>query len=330
MTAWSPAELALLVEAGADAFDQGRFFVAHELWEVAWLAARGADDRASPLAEGLRGLVQWTTAAHHVAAARGEKRQRLEAAAGRVLARGLERLQRPEVRAALVDPETGPLASLPAAGTSVQGEAPIPRRLPLAATGLLLGGGHGRRAGGPKALKQLDDVPLWRHQARRLRAAGCTDVVAVLHPDAFPAALDAPEAGVVAVRSDPDAAAFASLQRGLAAVPGDRSALVLPVDCPCPPRAVAVALVAAGLAARLRATRWLAARPVVRTAADLPPRAGHPVLLAPAFCAQLAVANPETARLDHLLAALAAAERLDVEVATDAILANFNRDGLSC
>ena len=324
----------MLVEAGCDAFAEARFFVAHELWEVAWLGTKaGAEGFASPLAEGLRGLVQWTTAAHHLQRATGDARLRLAAAAERVLARGLARLGQAQVRAALVDPVAGPLLSLPTGPEPGELLEPqpdlVPRRLPLDAIGLLLGGGHGRRAGGPKALKLLEGEPLWRHQARRTQAAGCAQVVAVLHPDAFPAATDQPEPGVLAIESDPDAAPFASLQRALAAIAADRAVLLLPVDCPCPPRAVAVALLAATLEARLRATPWSAARPVVRCVPDLPPRAGHPVLLSPAFRTQLSDANPETARLDHLLASLAAPCRLDVEVRSTAILANFNRDGLS-
>ena len=57
------------------------------------------------------------------------------------------------------------------------------------ATGVLLAAGHGRRAGGPKALIPVEGAPLWQVRAQQLQQAGLARVVAVVHPAALPASL---------------------------------------------------------------------------------------------------------------------------------------------
>ena len=166
------------------------------------------------------------------------------------------------------------------------------------------------RAGGPKALKLRDGQFLWRWQCERLVQLGARPL-AVLHPSAW-------QPGQV--RADPDAPLFASLLAGLAAVPpGD--VWVLPVDCPCPPRAVWVALLAAARECEARGRSWLAIQP------ELDGRGGHPVLISAAWRAELMSLSPTSARLDHVLAA--APQRVRVPVEDPGVLANFNFDGIA-
>lgn len=180
---------------------------------------------------------------------------------------------------------------------------------------VLLAAGHGRRAGGPKALKVVGGELWWRVQARSI---GCDvgRVVAVLHPDARLA----DEAGILAIHGDPDAAPLASLQLGLRQVAANRAVFVLPVDCPWPGREVALALAAA-----LQAPA-LAARPLASVDGRL--RGGHPLLLAPEAAAEIGALDPATARLDYWLRDLPAGLRRDVVVGDSRVLANFNADGV--
>lgn len=347
--AWHPGQRSLLVEAGWEHFVAARFFEAHEHWEVAWLAtAQG------PLREGLRGLVQWAAAAHHLKRAHlGSPVPGAESdveGAHPVLERALERLRRPEVLAALTAAEQGLFERVvpPADPQQLQQHLAEPGQLhealrlarPRAALGaaaVLLAGGRGRRAGGPKAIKIRDGEVLWRWQVDQLLAQGCDAVAAVLHPDAWlrPPAADKLAHGldprtVAAVPGSPGAAQFASLQRALGALPGRAAGLpvlVLPIDCPCPPRRVAVALLATTLEARLRGQDWRAARPCF--ARDPYARAfGHPVLLAPAWLTELLAADPQEARLDHLLSGLPPEQLCQVQVYDPGVLANFNRNGV--
>lgn len=209
---------------------------------------------------------------------------------------------------------------------------------PMPVDGLLIAGGQGKRAGGPKALKQTEAGLLWRVQVALLLAAGCDHVVAVLHPDALPAS--APPGATLAAAS-PTAAMFSSLQLGLATLAGRadpatmpvwaeapartqgprRAVLVLPVDCPMPAREVAAQLLAAAMVAGPEG--WQVARPRYKD------RHGHPLLLSPAFAEGLLKQEAATARLDQLIRALPRAESISVPVADAAVLANFNRDGFS-
>ena len=203
----------------------------------------------------------------------------------------------------------------------------------LVANAVLVAGGHGRRAGGPKALKIRDGVAMWRWQVAAMRAAGCGHIAAVLHPSAVPSGSasereTALPANVVVVTADPDAEMFASLQRGLATVATETEpTFLLPVDCPCPPEPVFATLLRRAAELTSRGQRWQVIRPWVQTQAG--PRRGHPVLLSPALARAVQAANPTTARLDVLIQALDAATRVDVEVDDLSICANFNRDGLS-
>lgn len=330
---------ALLCEAGWHAFVAGRFHAAHESWESAWLATPDG-----PLREGLRGLVQWAVAAHHLQRSlqqSASRDPRALAAAESVRVRAAARLADPGVRAALQDPAVTGLLVAPAAPHDAAALAwaldaakrpallqLAPKRPGLHAAAVLLAGGHGRRAGGPKALKVREGELLWRWQLRRMREVGCAAVVAVLHPDAWndpaPPGPDEP-----AVPADPDAPQWASLLLGLRQVQAIGCALpvfVLPVDCPCPSREVWLALRAASLDREVRAKTWSAARPCVADPHQI--RCGHPVLLATTLWREVLAQAASDARLDHLLAGLAPETRLDVGVADGGVLANFNRDGL--
>jgi CTP:molybdopterin cytidylyltransferase MocA len=296
---------AVLVERGVDLFRQGAFHAAHEPWEAAWLIT--AD---GPLREGLRGLVQWAAAAHHVAHGRtaagllSRASPRLRTGSGELRAIGLRRLVAPADTVALGLSVAQPWQFLQ-----------VRRPPPLGVAALVLAGGHGRRAGGPKALKRRDGQLLWRWQCDQLTALGCRPL-AVLHPDAWRAEHERPSGHV---RAEPDQPPFASLQAGLRALPpGD--VLVLPVDCPCPPRPVWVAVVAAAREAEVRGRTWLAVQP------EHDGRGGHPVLLSAAWRAALEAMDPTTARLDHALAS--ASGRLRVPVDDGGIHANFNLDGV--
>jgi CTP:molybdopterin cytidylyltransferase MocA len=291
-------DLDLLVEAGGAAWTEGDGFQAHEWWEAAWL--RQAD---GPLKEGLRGLTQWAAAAHLEILGR-------YAAAQTIRDRARARLCRTANRLALA-----PFAlDVP----SDKNETLLlrDRDAPFAVTTVLLAAGHGRRAGGPKALLQVAGQPLWLRQVERLRSVGLHDVVAVLHPDAQPIA--GSEARIVI--GDPDGTPLHSLQAALAQTHG--AVLLLPVDCPVPARGVVARLLATGL----RDRQALAARPVVQTPEG--PRGGHPVWLAAATCQRLAVANAQTERLDAFLHSLGRAY-VDVPVTDAGVLGNFNLNGVS-
>lgn len=196
--------------------------------------------------------------------------------------------------------------------------APDPPPQPWA---LLLGGGQGRRAGGPKALKLVNDRPVWRLQCERMAAAGLRPL-AVLHPLAW----HSPEPPLPgeAVASDPEEPAFQSVRRGLASVPPGAALWVLPVDCPWPGAAV-LAL----LQAELAAGSWLAVQPqALDETGQL--RGGHPLGLSAEAVTLLRALPAELAaqtRLDHWLRARA--ERvLRVTLAERAVLANHNLNGI--
>ena len=292
------SELDLLLAAGWAAWAEDDFFQAHEWWEAAWRR-----QPEGPLREGLRALTQWVVA-HHVASLGRH------AAAERIHGRARLRFCRTENRLALA-----PYAlDVP----SDHRDTLMPREqdAPFAVTAVLLAAGHGRRAGGPKALLQVMGRPLWVRQVERLRAIGLLDVVAVLHPDAQPT--DAPHARCVV--GDPDATPLHSLQRALAIAHGP--VLLLPVDCPAPTRGVVARLLATGV----RDPSAQAARPLVPTSDG--PRGGHPVWLAATTCAMLAALDADDQRLDAVLHGLARGY-VDVPVADTAVLGNFNRDGVS-
>ncbi|MGC4782555.1 nucleotidyltransferase family protein [Micromonospora zamorensis] len=133
--------------------------------------------------------------------------------------------------------------------------------------GLLLAAGAGRRYGRPKALVELDGVPLVRRGITLLRDGGCTPVHVVLGAGAD----DVPDLpGAVPVRHDgwPEGLG-SSLRRGLASLPADvPAAVVVLVDQP---------LLSPAAVRRVRAAYAGGALVAVATYAGRP---GHPVLLA--------------------------------------------------
>ncbi len=290
--------LEVRVVAGGAAWDESAYFAAHTAWEAAWLA-----EPNGALRDGLRALTQWAAAAYLETLGR-------YAAATRVRDRARARLRRTEVRLALA-----PFAlDLPSDDhdTLVLRDSRTPFAVPL----VLLAAGHGRRAGGPKALIDLAGQPLWRRQVERLRANGLTRVIAVLHPAA---ALDqTPD--LTTLHGDPDATPLHSLQRALTATSGP--VLLLPIDCPVPSRAVTARLLAASLAEPSPA----AVRPIVATPEG--PLGGHPLWISAAVCAQVLRLDAAQHRLDVFLRSLGDAY-VGVPLADETVLGNFNSDGVS-
>lgn len=135
------------------------------------------------------------------------------------------------------------------------------------AAGLLLAAGAGRRYGRPKALVELDGVPLVRRGITLLRDGGCTPVHVVLGAGADEVP-DLP--GAVPVRHDGWAEGLgSSLRRGLASLPAHVPvAVVVLVDQP---------LLSPVAVRRVRAAYDDGALVAVATYDGRP---GHPVLLA--------------------------------------------------
>ena len=187
----------------------------------------------------------------------------------------------------------------------------------LQCTGILLAAGQGKRAGGPKALKLVEGHLWWRCQVEAMRLAVC-QVVAVLHPDAWPDAAVCPD-GVQACAGDPVAEQLASLQQAIAIAvqfAPKLPVLVLPVDCPWPGVQVAKLLTSAA------DDRCTAVRPVVSIDHFL--RGGHPLLLTPRSFAPLLALNERTDRLDRWLALQPKGALLNIETADRRVLANRN------
>ncbi|MFG1893743.1 NTP transferase domain-containing protein [Micromonospora zamorensis] len=133
--------------------------------------------------------------------------------------------------------------------------------------GLLLAAGAGRRYGRPKALVELDGVPLVRRGITLLRDGGCTPVHVVLGAGAD----DVPDLpGAVPVGHDGWRDGLgSSLRRGLASLPADvPAAVVVLVDQP---------LLSPVAVRRVRAAYAGGALVAVATYGGRP---GHPVLLA--------------------------------------------------
>lgn len=199
---------------------------------------------------------------------------------------------------------------------------------------VVVAGGHGRRAGGPKALRATPSGrPLWRVRAEELRDCGAAVVVAVLHPAAMAgaamagAAMGAPGLPWLAIEvADPDAAMFASLQQGLRRALGHTAGplagvFVLPVDAAAPTPAWLQALAAATTAA----PGWQVARPTAVVDGHL--RAGHPVLIAATAAAGVVGVTSPEARLDAWISELPPSARVDVLIADGEILRNDNGPG---
>jgi len=99
-----------------------------------------------------------------------------------------------------------------------------------------------------------------------------------------------------------------------------RAVLLLPVDCPMPGAEVVAALLAR--ARQADSTGWAVIRP--RHGG----RHGHPLLLSADFAERVLTAPDADQRLDRWIASLPPGEALAVEVHPDAVLANFNFDGI--
>jgi len=309
--AWTPSHTRAALALGGQWAGQKRFFDAHEAWELAWLRCD-----PGPLREGIRGLVQVAAAQHH----RHNGNQKGHA---QLQQRGLARLGRPEVLEALR--EFWQLSSLPLWLQDVDTHDFPPLPPYLTPPFVLLAGGHGKRAGGPKALKIIDNQRLWRWQVRQMFSAGAPQVVAILHPDCWPDAdIRDDDVQLTVIASDPDATQYASLQLALQMLP-NQDAFVLPVDCPLPPIEVVQALQFEHLHAVARAHDAQAFVPTTAIGSAL--RMGHPVILMAEFCQKLRQLPVESARLDVELRKLGAL-CVQVPVAHPAILANFNADGV--
>jgi CTP:molybdopterin cytidylyltransferase MocA len=164
---------------------------------------------------------------------------------------------------------------------------------------IILAAGAGARMGGAKATLVVEGEPLARRHARRMREAGCEDVVLVTRAElALRFAADA--AVVVSAAPDP-AGSLALGLRALAPAPGDL-VVVTPVDAwPARPETIA-ALIAAVRGGALAATPSHGGR------------GGHPVVARGAVLAPLAEA-PRPLR--GALAALGSARvRIDVDDAS--------------
>lgn len=104
---------------------------------------------------------------------------------------------------------------------------------------LVLAAGHGKRAGGPKALVRDGNTVWWRFQERALRAVGVERVwvVSEVVRQEIERHDDAPAHMVTA---DPDNPMFASILAGLRSIPLNTTdgCFVLPIDTPVPDRIV--------------------------------------------------------------------------------------------
>jgi CTP:molybdopterin cytidylyltransferase MocA len=169
----------------------------------------------------------------------------------------------------------------------------------------------------PKGLIEVDGRPWIERQIEALRRAGMPNVIVVLghQKEAYERVLRA-QGVVTTVNPDPDRGPFSSLQSGLGSLPaGVQAAWVLPVDVPCPSRAVWERL---EQEASLRGSD--VALPVHHG------KGGHPVRLSLPFARQLLALSPldPDARLDHQIHRLPSSRISRVEVEDPRVLANLN------
>jgi CTP:molybdopterin cytidylyltransferase MocA len=169
----------------------------------------------------------------------------------------------------------------------------------------------------PKGLIEVQGRPWIDRQIESLKRAGAGKIIVVLghHRDAYERVLKAHNIETV-INPDPDRGPFSSLQAGLEMLGTEaKAAWVLPVDVPCPSRAVWESL---EQEASVRSTD-----------ATLPVhlgRGGHPVRLSLEFSRRLLGVSPEAseARLDHQIHQLPAGQVARVEVSDAKVLANLN------
>jgi CTP:molybdopterin cytidylyltransferase MocA len=173
---------------------------------------------------------------------------------------------------------------------------------------IILAAGQGTRMGQPKALMEVGGQPWWRRQAQALEALALRQIWVV--SPAVEAALAAEDdAPLERQISDPASPPFASLLIGLRSLSGQQPSgvFVLPIDVPCPTRAV------------LQALSGPSADPTVPANDD---ERGHPPYL-PWPWAQdhlLDAGDDAPQRLDHLLRQHA----IEVEVNDPRVTMNLN------
>jgi molybdenum cofactor cytidylyltransferase len=134
---------------------------------------------------------------------------------------------------------------------------------PVAAAGLVLAAGEGRRFGGPKQLAELDGRPLIEHALAALTDLDCVVVVLGAHADEVRAGAELGGAEVV-VCADWAEGMSASLRAGLEALAGAGEVVIALADQP---------FVGAAAVARVRSTPGPAARAVYHG------EPGHPVVV---------------------------------------------------
>jgi len=182
---------------------------------------------------------------------------------------------------------------------------------------IILAAGKSSRAGMPKGLIEVEGRPWIERQIEALKRAGISKIVVVLghHREAYERVLKG-QAVVAAINPDPDRGAFSSLQCGIQALGRDEEvAWILPVDVPCPSRAV---------------WRSLEDEASLRESdAALPThhgKGGHPVRLSKGFAQSLLSVSPTEpeARLDHQIHRLPHDKVSRVEVSDAKVLANLN------
>ncbi|HAN31694.1 MAG TPA: hypothetical protein DCQ06_08875 [Myxococcales bacterium] len=310
------AHLALLSEAAITHASAGRAYQAHHLWETHWKSSEDRTER-----QVLQGLIQRCAAAHNQAIATDDDGRAM--AAVRQLKRANQKLRQYSLIAENLglDPKWTPPVDEQISTTIDWPESIVSS--PLECDGLLIAGGHGRRAGGPKALKSMQGQPMWRWQLEQMKRRGLNKLVAVLHPSAQiePMMVDS-----LAIHTNPDAEMMHSIQAAVAQIKlEERPIFILPVDCPCPPRQVWAALAAEALRARMDGETYDAIRASCEGGGIK--KTGHPVLISPELGAHLLSLDSDTARLDHVLRSCKSLRT--VEVDSVAIFANHNRDGIS-
>lgn len=151
---------------------------------------------------------------------------------------------------------------------------------------VILAGGKGERAGGPKGLIEYNGRPWLEVQLREFRDRGGSEAVIVLghEHERYFTMIPSLKAERTVVNPAPERGQFSSIQLGLAQV-NTPAAYVLPVDVP-----VADESVWHGLAAQLQ-------EPTMACVPEWQGRGGHPVLLGRSFINRIASAS-STDRLD--------------------------------
>lgn len=176
---------------------------------------------------------------------------------------------------------------------------------------VILAGGKGERAGGPKGLIEYNGRPWLEIQLREYRDRGGDRVVVVLghaYEDYLKLVPSLSSADVV-INPDPDRGQFSSLQLGLAEAID--AAYVLPIDVPVPDEDVW-----RRLAAELR-------DPALVCVPTWQDRGGHPVLMSRPFIAKVLSASPLD-RLDQHIRQLDADQVKRIAVDDMRVCMNMN------